>query len=179
MKKLITAILAVAMLCTMSLTAFAANPITTGNGTDTKDVKASYSDRTSATVYSVAITWGAMEFTYSSASDGVWDPDTRTYSDVKTAEWTSTTNSITVTNSSNAAVTATLAFAAEIGYTGIAGSFAENSGTANDGILELPTAVGTAGGTAPSATATLKLSGDLAATTAANTTIGTVTVTLS
>ena len=178
MKKLITVILAAAMLCTMSLTAFAAT-VTTGTGSDSADVKGTYQAGTpGSTVYRVDISWGAMEFTYTDGAAGVWDPETHAYGTAGSGSWSSTTNAVTVTNHSNAAVTATLSYAPEASYSAISGSFAETSGTANDGILTLATAEGTTAANPPSATATLNLTGALASGTT-NTKIGTVTVTLS
>ena len=147
------------------------------------DVKATYesngSGGSSGTVYSVDITWDAMEFTYTQGAASVWLPDEHRYTDAGESVWSSDSNTITVKNHSNAAVTATLSYTAAAGYTGITGSFTETSGTADDGILVLPTAVGTTRDNAPTATATLTLSGELASTVTSLTTIGTVKVTLS
>lgn len=154
------------------------------SGSESHDVKAKYqansgSGGTGNIVYSVDITWGAMEFTYTQGEAGAWLPEEHRYADDGESVWSSDSNTITVKNHSNAAVTATLSYTAAAGYTGITGSFTETSGTANDGVLSLPTAVGTTYTNAPTATATLMLSGALASNTPKETTIGTVKVTLS
>ena len=63
-----------------------------------------------ATVYSVDITWGSLEFTYTEASKGVWNPETLKYEGAVAGGWTCATNAdkITVTNHSNAAVSVTV-----------------------------------------------------------------------
>lgn len=75
MKKVFTTLMVMALMLTTSVTAFAAD-ITEIGGTDGADVKASYRPGGDATIYSVDIEWGAMEFTYNDASTNTWDPDT-------------------------------------------------------------------------------------------------------
>ena len=78
MKKLFATILAVAMLASVSVTAFAA----TNDGTqDTKiTVNGSYvSGAAGSSVISVDIEWEAMNFTYSATSEGTWNPATHAY----------------------------------------------------------------------------------------------------
>lgn len=172
MKKTVFVILTIALLCAMPMSAFAASPITSKGGSDSAPVKGTYVAGGSATVYSVDIAWGSMEFTYTDASEGVWDPQTHTYSGATEAAWTCAdgANSITVTNHSNAGVTAALSFEHADGYNGISGTFTANT-------LVLETAVGTERDAAPSKSAELKLSGALTSGTE-DATIGTVTVTL-
>ena len=64
----------------VTVTAFATNDkIEATGGTATKAVKASYSAGAGGgTVYSVDITWGNMEFTYSAGSGSTWNPATHT-----------------------------------------------------------------------------------------------------
>ncbi len=181
MKKRIVLIMTIVIaLAMIAIPAFAA---TISSGSDSHDVKATYKSNSSGgsskTVYSVDITWGAMEFTYTQGEAGAWNPEKHEYNPDGAAIWSSDSNTITVKNHSNAAITATLSYTAAAGYTGITGSFTETSGTANDGILSLATAVGTTFANAPTATATLMLSGELASSTPEKTTIGTVKVTLS
>ena len=64
-------------------------------------------------VVSVDILWEAMEFVYTPSSRGEWDPDSYTYVGGTSASWTSTTNTITVTNHSNVGVTAAFRFTSE------------------------------------------------------------------
>lgn len=177
MKKLLVIILSVAMLCTASVAAFAANPITSitdGWNSDSFDVNGTYvPGSTTSTVYYVDITWGSMEFTYTDAAEGTWDPQNHKYTGSTPAAWSCEdgANKITVTNHSNAPVKATLKYETATGFDAITGTF-------DNGTLNLATAVGTAKDNAPAATALLTLSGALSKDTAANTKIGTVTVTL-
>ena len=145
-----------------------------------KDVNATYQEGDPAdTVYSVDITWGSMEFTYTGAGEGTWNPETHTFSGGAPAGWSCETDAdkITITNHSNAAINATLAYAAKTGYTTISGSFTETSGTANDNVISLASAVGTTVSNAPSSFARLTLSGALTQG-VSNQVIGSVTITL-
>ena len=178
MKKLIASILAAALFCSMSVAVFAASSIESVNGTDSADVKGTYrAGSASATVYSVDIEWGSMEFTYTAGSAGTWNPETHTNDGGANGVWSAADNTVTVTNHSNAAVDAVLSYVKEAAYADISGSFAEISGTSNDGKLELATAVGTDIDDAPTATAELKLDGELASG-VTDTKIGTITVTI-
>lgn len=158
----------------VTVTAFAEPTINTQNGTATKAVTASYSAGAggSGTVYSVDITWGSMAFTYSAGSGSTWNPATHTYSSGGTGGWSHSGNTITVTNHSNAQVTAALAYASEQGYGGISGSFDNDN-------MTIETAVGTEVSKAPTKTAALTLSGTLDSSVENSTKIGTVTVTIS
>ena len=174
MKKVLTIILSLALLSMASVTAFAASPITANGGSDSADVKGTYvAGGTAATVYSVDITWGSMEFTYTDASQGTWNPENHQYDGAVAANWScaADANKITVKNHSNAAVNAQFSYASESGYNGINGTFSKNT-------LNLNSAVGTEASSAPSGSVTLSLSGALSSDTAADTKIGTVTVTL-
>ena len=114
MKKIFAIIISLALLSTASVTAFAASPITAKDGSDSAVVKGTYvAGDASATVYSVDIAWGSMEFTYTDASKGTWNPDTHGYDGAKAATWSCATdaNKIEVTNHSNANVTAQLSYA--------------------------------------------------------------------
>jgi len=164
--------LALLLVLAMSVNAFAAELDAQGESQDI-DVKASYTtSATTPTVYSVDITWGAMEFTYSVGGTKDWNPADHSYSDNTTATWTASGNTVTVTNHSNDEVTASFAFAAKAGFETVTGSFDKASAT-------LPSAEGKAvDATELAATATLTLAGTLAAETAANTTVGTITVTI-
>ena len=159
----------------VTVTAFAADT-TTINGesrTATKAVKASYSSGAGGgTVYSVDITWGSVEFTYSEGSVTTWDPETHTSGQGGTGRWSNSGNTITVTNHSNTGVTANLVYASEQGYEGISGSFGNKS------TMNLATAVDTPVASAPTDTAALTLSGALDSKVATSTQIGTITVTI-
>ena len=170
MKKLLSVILALVMALSLSVTAFAA----TNDGTqDTKiTVNGSYvSGAAGSSVISVDIEWEAMDFTYSVASQGTWNPATHAYDGQTEGGWSDNTPAITVTNHSNVAVNATLGFTADV--TGVVGTFTEASGTENDNILNLATAEGTEVANAPTATANFGISG---AAINASQKLGTITV---
>ena len=172
MKKLFATLLAVAMLASLSVTAFAAEntgatpPEIPVNGTYTPGAMADEK-------ISVDIAWDAMDFTYTGASQGTWNPATHTYEGATEGGWSDNTPAITVTNYSNVAVNATLGFTASVD--GIFGTFTEASGTENDKVLELATAEGTEVANAPTATANFGISG---AAIDADKTLGTITVTI-
>ena len=177
MKKKTALVLTLAMVFSLAPLSAYADTITAGGGTASHDVKATYradsSGGAGGTVYSVDITWGDMAFTYT-AEAGIWDPAKHAYTGAEGGAWTvdkDSGNTITVTNHSNADVTAAFSYAAAEGFTGISGSFDKES-------LALKTAVGTEVANAPSGTAALTLDGALGSDTTANTTIGTITVTL-
>lgn len=168
MKKLLALTLTMAMLFTM--TAMAENKITTNQGTASTDVKATYvAGSPDTTIYSVDITWGSMDFTYTDGSKGTWNPETHSYDDGTDGKWTATGNTITVTNHSNAAVSATISFNTDI--TTITPIF-------DNEVLKLATADGTAVDSAPTATSTLTLDGSIESTDIVDGKIGTVTVTI-
>ena len=178
MKKKLALVLTLAMVFSLApLSAYANDTITRVGGTATHDVTATYvagsSGGAGGTVYSVDIVWGDMAFTYTEEA-GVWDPTTHTITGAGGGIWKATSpdgNKIKVTNHSNAAVTATFSYTPAADYTGITGSFDNTT-------LNLATAVDTLVSNAPSDSAALTLSGALDSSTAAGTTIGTITVTL-
>ena len=122
---------------------------------------------------SVDIVWDAMDFTYTAPSQGTWNPATHAYEGQAAGGWSDNTPAITVKNHSNVALNATLGFTADVA--GVIGTFTEASGTANDNILELATAVDTEVSNAPTATANFGISG---AAIDADKALGTVTVTI-
>lgn len=179
MKKKLALVLTLAMVFSLApLSAYANDTISGVGGTASCDVKATYvagaSGGAGGTVYSVVIDWGDMAFTYTEEA-GVWNPETHQTTGAGGGIWSvnnSGGNKIKVTNHSNAAVTATFSYAAASGYGDITGSFDKTT-------LNLATAVDTEVSNAPSDSAELTLDGALASSTAAGTTIGTITVTLS
>lgn len=171
MKKLLSVLLALTLVLSMSMTAFAADTSPkTGvgdNGSAEISVNGTYEAGSSATeVISVDISWGAMDFTYTSASDGIWNPSEHIYSGSIEAGWTASGNEITVTNHSNAGVTASLSFTATA--EGITGTFDKSS-------LTLATAVGTLYTEAPKDTSTFSITGGQID---ADQTLGTITVSI-
>ena len=176
MKKIVALALALALALSLATVSASAETISGFGSTASHDVKATYqSGGTGGTVYSVDITWGSMEFTYTAASAGTWDPETHSTSGGGSGTWAPKTtdgDKITVTNHSNTGVTASLTYTPVSIYSGISGSFDQAS-------LSLATAVGTTVSAAPTGTAKLTLSGALDSSVAAGTKIGTITVTLS
>lgn len=164
----------------MSVSVLAAT-VNTVNGSENAPVYGIYKTGGEAeAVYNIDITWGSLEFTYTGAGKGTWNPNTHSYDGATPGKWSCANGAdeIIVANNSNTGVNIALSYTAKTGYTSIRGTFTETSGTANDGILSLASAVGTTVENAPSATAKLVLSGALASGTVSQA-IGTVTVTLS
>ena len=152
------------------------NSPSTGNGKGKYNIEISgtYTPGAAADeIISVDIAWDAMDFTYTGASQGTWNPVTDAYEGATEGGWSNNTPAITVTNHSNVAVNATLSFTANV--TGVVGTFTEVSGTENDNILELATAEGTEVANAPTATANFGISG---AAIDADKALGTITVTI-
>lgn len=122
MKKIFALVLAVMMIATMSTTAFAAETVTNDGGNATISVSGTYSaGGAAATKISVVVSWDAMTFTYTEGSAGTWNPNTHSYEGTTNGGWSTETATITVTNHSNAAITATCSF--EATATGVVGKF--------------------------------------------------------
>lgn len=175
MKKIITLTLCVAMLCMMSLSAFAGTieSITSGSNTETGDVKAQYVLADGTATYSVDIEWGSMAFTYTvpqiwDEEHHEWDPDTdhAEWAPVAVGEGQTAANAIIVTNHSSTEINASVSFAAEEAYNTVTGSFGEEG--ANSADLD----------TADAHTFYLTLGGSIANTVTTSTKVGTVTVTI-
>ena len=142
-----------------------------GTGSYSAEVKGTYRPGGSgAVVYSVDIAWTDMNFTYTGAGEGTWNPETHQYSGSSEGAWTASDDSITVTNHSNAAVKATASYQAETGYESTTMTFGNNEAT-------VATAVGTEVASAPSATITVTPGGTLAES-ANGGKIGTITVSI-
>ena len=176
-KKVTTVFTAAVLTMAMGMSAYAGTIDKIG-GEESTPVTGTYTEGSgSTTVYKVDITWGSMDFTYTTAGEGTWDPESHTYSGGRNGSWSSTAagaGDITVTNHSNAAVKATLAFASAAPFSDVKGSF-----TTNDlPLADASVASAGAPAEAPTASSTLSLSGD-PGTFATGTTLGTVTVTIS
>lgn len=124
MKKILSLVLALVMIMSLSVTAFAAETsanVTESGKSATINVKGTYSaGGTGSDVVSVGISWGAMEFTYTSAGTK-WDPTQHKTVTTTVAGWTASGNDITVTNHSNVGITASFSFASDV--SGVGGKF--------------------------------------------------------
>ena len=167
MKKLVSCVAALAMCFGLSATVFAAEV----PGSQTIDVKAKSVENTEKPiVYSVDLSWDAMEFTYQSSGTKTWNPATHTYTDSTTGAW-SEGKSITVTNHSNATVNANYSFEVNSPYREVNGNFSKAQ-------MNLATAEGTSVADAPKGSTVLTLNGTPNSTIADSTVIGTVTISL-
>ena len=168
MKKFFALALALVLTFALAVTCFAAIA-KDGSGSESTNVKVSYTaGGSSATVYGVDVVFEDMTFNYTAASQGTWDPDSHTYVDIAEAKWDKTSANVTVTNHSNAAIVATVAYA-KGEYQGGVVVAVENA------TLNLDSAVDTLYAAAPSAAATVKVSGHAAQ---GETVIGSITVTI-
>lgn len=168
MKKIIAATLALTLSMSMGNFVYAIDG-------SSAEIKATYQagKENTATVYSVDVKWGSLEYTYSSGVKKSWDPTTLKYKETfGTSSWTCQegANQITVTNNSNAEITASLAY----DETG-----SDITGTFTNSKIGLKSAEGTNVGEGPSGTTALSLNGALSDTTAVKKEIGKVTVTIS
>ena len=162
MKKLLALLLAVAIVMTMSIPAFAEEvdePVDDHSGSET-DVDASteigvygnYLDKLDADkILSVVVSWTDMYFRYAATQQGTWNPKEHTYDNSKDeGEWLNDSATITIANHSNTGVIASL------GYTAKAEGV---SGTLSNSSVELATAEGTDKDAAPSETVNFTISG--------------------
>ena len=147
---------------------------------ENQEVRVYYDESvTTKTVYSFEVTWGAMAFTYTPATEGTWNPATHEYDSPTSEGWSSTTNRITIKNHSNAPITAAFTYEAESGFRGIKGTFVDgNNAPCTDDKVIVGSAVGSAVDSAPSASVFLNLVGSLAKDTVDGTKSGTVTITI-
>lgn len=168
MKKVLSIVLAIAMIATMSVAAFAAagdKTLTATTGTASFDVNGTYKLGTKTDKYKVVITWD--DFTYEYGSGETWNPETHNWDLTAGGAWDIEDKNITVTNHSSKAVNASAAYVATL-----AGTDFEFAGEG-----PVATADGTAVDAAPSITivATFKDNGK---TIQSNQKLGTITVTI-
>ena len=175
MKKLLSMMLAFALVMSMSVTAFAAEDKDNKPG-DSQDIEvtAKYTTVSETTVYSVDIEWEEMTFTYAETGSKTWNPSDHSYTDTTSGGWNKTSATVKVTNHSNAAVNVEMEYVASTTDTGITGTLSNGSKT------ELAAGVEGKYDEAASVTATLTISGTPNSNVAAaGTTIGTITVKIS
>lgn len=125
-RKLVAALLATTMMMGMSVTAFAADTVTspqedlTVPSNTSITVQGVYSQdvTTSDPVYNVDVKWENMSFTYEEAGTKTWNPDTHKYdysANEQESGWVDNTGVVTVINNSNADVEAELEFTKDAG----------------------------------------------------------------
>lgn len=116
MKKIIALILTLILVMSLAIVAFATEP-SDGMGDHLINVTGSYVPGTTSsdTLFSVEIKWENMNFIYHAAKAGEWDAENHKYLEDTEAYWEGE-GTITVTNSSNAKITATPKYAAAQGY---------------------------------------------------------------
>ena len=130
MKKILSGILALSLVATMAVPAFAADNTDTNDGTDGTNIAVNgtyQAGAPAADVISVDLAWDDMTFTYTAPSKGDWNAKTHEYENAVTGGWTATNGTdpkITVTNHSNTAVKATFGFTASV--EGLNGNFTKN-----------------------------------------------------
>ena len=146
MKRIITLLMVLAMVMSLSITAFASDL------GESKDVTAKYEKNESEQpIYNVDLNWGNLTFTYTETVEKVWNPDTHTYDTTTTGSWDKTESTVTVTNHSNVSVAVSMSVTPAQG-TGVDVSLSGGNATLAAG------EVGNVDGAA-SVTGTVKVSG--------------------
>ena len=182
-KNVFSIMLCLVLLLSMSTTAYATETITGGTSATVTGTIESLEE--AATVYSVDIQWGSLEFTYEVPAQ-VWDTETHTYKspDDATPQWVCKTdedettvdaNEVRVVNRSNAGIDVTVT--TDMGESGITATVSD------EGKFTLASADATitaenATGQETKGSVTITLAGELSKEHTAGSAIGTVTVTL-
>ena len=161
MKKLYSLLLAIMMIATIALPVFAEESVDANGGSANVNVNGvvQYTGSSETQTISVDVAWEDMTFTYVEGVHFGWNPENHEYAGAYEGYWENDRADITVTNHSNTEVNATLSF--ESGVDTVGGAFTEGSGTIDDGVLELASAVDTEVEEAPTATATFNISGSI------------------
>lgn len=180
MKKKVLSLCMAAALVLGSGTAAMAETLTSEGASTSKNVTGKYEKMAKpAKVYKVDVQWGSMEFTYKDGdTHRTWDPKTHEYRDtINAGQWTNKpdANKVTITNSSNAAVTASIKVEMGIDSAGITAKPAAESLNLGDASIGADTATP---GTAIKASTTISLEGELTNKKADKQVIGNVVVTI-
>ena len=167
MRKFFAISLALVMVFALSVTCFAAR-ISELPGSESTEVKVSYTDGAAApATYAVDVAWESLTFVYVQSAQE-WDATNHVEVDAGESKWQDADATITVTNHSNRAVKATIAYAAGTASGTAAFELADGAES------ELAAA---AGASVATKVATLRVSG-IPAEDANETVVGTVTVTI-
>ena len=179
-KKVLSLCMAAALVLGSGTAAMAADTLGAGEAA-TREVKGTYNPAEDAgKVYKVDVTWGSMEFTYKEGdTHKVWNPKEHAYEEQKDeGTWSNqeNANKVTITNSSNTAVTASITVQMRADSTGLTATPADTSLKLEDASIGADT---TTPGKATTAFTTISLAGDLADRDADSKVIGSVVVTIS
>lgn len=186
-KKIAGVITAAVLTGVMPITASANGTVNQDGGSKEITVTGNYEEGTeSATVYKVDLVWNAMEFTYTDASEGTWNPDTHQYDGSTAAVWSwdNDANAITVTNHSNTAIDAAFEYTGEPGFEAVTADFFDATQGGNlltESKIALDSAEpeqGSQTGEAKSGAAYLQITGGALSQGVMSQEIGTVTVTI-
>lgn len=172
MKRLIVILTVFAMLLTLSVSAFAGT-ITADGGSEAHDVTGIFVQPAGKAIY-VTVSWGDMKFKYTPDTQA-WDHNQHIWKDGgATGTWTPVTagqNTVTVQNDSSCAVKAGFTYGAKANYSGVTASFDKSELSLDAPTYNDPTSH-------PSGTAVVALSGSINGDVAADTVMGTITVTI-
>ena len=177
-RKLFVVALALVLTMSMTATAFAGEQkVTSLSYNKDIDVTGTYSGTDiSGDVYSVDISWDAMDFTYTVVNGTKWNPSTHNYDSGAKPGWTASGNTITTVNHSNVPVDVALTFTKNTELNAAGDTFEGSFDTASH---NLATAEGTIYDEAPRGTSLLTLKGALDASHTTSVKLGTITVALS
>lgn len=182
-KQLISAVTALALAAAMHIPVLAEGELTDQSaGAHTIDVQGKYqAGAAAADVISADIQWEGLEFTYTAGNVGTWNPADHSYTGSTEGSWSDEKGSITVTNHSNVAVTASFGFAGSAEVQEIRGVFYVQNGSSYEEsaapALTLASAVGTSREEAPRGTIYFGVAGTDSVITADGS-LGTITVTI-
>ena len=175
MKKFIALALTLAMaLCVLAIPTFAEEKMT-DLGSQEKPVNVAIAENGDVqTVYDIDVVWGSFDFTYTFDGDAaVWNPENHAYEaaagEDAAGSWNATSATITVTNHSNAALSATATTQDAANTNGV------TFGTTNNKI-QIANAEGFTKANAPSGVITYNISGT--PTTKTNFQVSTITLTI-
>lgn len=126
MKKLISAILTLAVALGLGVPALAAEQAINTEGTHNISIVGTGSSSYQIDKLSFVVAWESMSFEYTAGNRGTWNPGTHSFEGKTDGSWTTEKRKITVTNHSNVKLEVRFGFA---GTGGITGSFSKSAFT--------------------------------------------------